>query len=266
MSMLSWLHPRTRSIGGTTGQRATRVLIVDDEEAIRRLAERVLRRGGYETAMAADGPEALRIAEEQGPFNLVLADVVMPGMPGNELGRRLRCVDPELRILYLTGYADRLFAEKAVLWENEAFLEKPVTTNGLLEAVSLMLFGHTRQGEHGPVADTACLRSLRVATQPLRVRIGDVIGQLVNISATGALVRTPEALALDSESPTLIEVEPEPVELHARVVRSHALSVSLPGAMWRRPEYAVAIAFTELPPRTKDALERLCGEAFGKLE
>ena len=58
--------------------------------------------------------------------------------------RRLRRVDPNVKILYFTGYSDWLFNEKKVLWENEAFVEKPVTLRGLLEAVSLSLFGHTR--------------------------------------------------------------------------------------------------------------------------
>ena len=69
--MLSWPHSRTESMA-RSNQRATRVLIVDDEESSLRFAERVLRFGGYETAVAADGPEALRIEEDQGPFNLFL--------------------------------------------------------------------------------------------------------------------------------------------------------------------------------------------------
>jgi CheY-like chemotaxis protein len=263
--VLSWTHTGTGSIA-TSDQRATRVLIVDDEEASRGFVERVLRLAGYETAVAGDGLEAIRIAEDHGPFDLLLADVVMPGMQGDELARHLRGRDPELKILYFTGYSDRLFRERAVLWESEAFLEKPVTVNGLLEAVSLMLFGHTRQGARGPFADMAYRRSPRVATGPLRVRIGGAIGLLVNVSATGALVRVPEALAPESEWPALIEIEPEPVELRARVVRSHPLSIPLPGATARRPEYAVALAFTELPPRTKAALETLCGDALSKHE
>jgi CheY-like chemotaxis protein len=60
--------------------RAIRVLSVDDEEAIRIFAERVLYDAGHETGVAADGPEALRMAQERGPFDLLLADVVMPDM------------------------------------------------------------------------------------------------------------------------------------------------------------------------------------------
>ena len=97
-----------------------RVLIVDDEESVLTFAERALRLAGYETVAVADGPDALKIWNDQGPFDLLLADVVMPGMHGNELARRLRLVNPDLRVLYFTGYSDQLFADKATLWENEA--------------------------------------------------------------------------------------------------------------------------------------------------
>ena len=263
--MLPWPHSRTESMA-RSNQRAPRVLIVDDEESILGFAERVLHLAGYETRVAADGPEALRIAEDAGPFDLLLADLVMPGMRGDELARQLLGRDPDLKILYLTGFSDQLFNERAVLFENEAFVAKPVTVNGLLEAVSLMLFGHTRQGARGPFADMAYRQNPRVETAPLQVRIGRAIGLLVNISATGALVRMPESLAPDSEWPTLIETEPGPVELRARVVRSHALSIPLPGTTPGGPEYAVALVFTELPPRTKAALKTLCGEAFSTHE
>jgi len=121
-----------------------RVLIVDDEEPIRMFADRVLRDAGYDTVVAADGHAALKTFEEQGSFDLLLADLMMPGIRGDELARRLRQLDPELKVLYLSAYSDWLFQERKTLWENEAFVEKPVSVKGLLEAVSLMLFGHTQ--------------------------------------------------------------------------------------------------------------------------
>src|SRR5438874_395330 len=124
-------------------QHIPRVLIVDDEESVRTFVEGALRHAGYEVAAASNGSEALRMAEEHGPFDLLLADIVMDQMRGDELARQMRRVDPDLKVLYLTGYSDRLFEERKVLWEKEAFVEKPVTMKGLLEAVSLILFGHT---------------------------------------------------------------------------------------------------------------------------
>jgi len=126
------------------------VLVVDDEESIRRFAERTLRGAGHEVVLASDGPEALRIVDAQAVrFDLFVSDLMMPQMRGDELARQLRQRDPDARVLYLTGYSDRLFAEWHVLWEHLAFVDKPVTIKGLLEAVSMIVFGHTR----GPEGD-----------------------------------------------------------------------------------------------------------------
>jgi two-component system cell cycle sensor histidine kinase/response regulator CckA len=127
-----------------------RVLIVDDEDSILRFVDRVLREAGYETAVAPDAATALDLAATREAFDLLLTDLMMPGMYGDVLARRLRQRDPELKVLYLTGFADRLFAERLVLSASEAFVEKPVTTSGLREAVSLALFGHLR-GPRPPV-------------------------------------------------------------------------------------------------------------------
>jgi two-component system cell cycle sensor histidine kinase/response regulator CckA len=75
-----------------------------------------------------------------------VVDVLMPHMSGDELARQLRQRDPDVKVLYFTGYSDQLFKEKITLWEHEAFVDKPLSGTGLMEAVSLLLFGHT----HGP--------------------------------------------------------------------------------------------------------------------
>jgi two-component system cell cycle sensor histidine kinase/response regulator CckA len=124
-----------------TSDRPLTVLVVDDEEPVRRFVDRVLREAGYETALAGDGPEALEVAQKLERFDLLVTDVMMPQMTGDELARRLRQNDPKLRVLYLTGYSDRLFKEKVTLWEDEAFLDKPCSVKGLTEAVALLLFG-----------------------------------------------------------------------------------------------------------------------------
>jgi two-component system, cell cycle sensor histidine kinase and response regulator CckA len=125
-------------------KRAPRVLVVDDEESIRTFASRALRDAGYDVAMASDGPDALAIVEQSGSFDLYIIDLMMPQMRGDEVARLLRRADPGVKILYFTGYSDSLFNEKKVLWQNEAFVDKPVSLKGLLEAASLSLFGHTR--------------------------------------------------------------------------------------------------------------------------
>jgi two-component system cell cycle sensor histidine kinase/response regulator CckA len=102
--------------------------------------ERVLRDAGYETATASDGPEALEMAQKM-TLDLLLTDVNMPQMTGDELARRLRQSEPSLKVLYLTGYSDQLFKEKNMLWQDEAYLDKPCSVTGLLQAVSLITVG-----------------------------------------------------------------------------------------------------------------------------
>ena len=117
------------------------VLVVDDEEAVLRFVDRVLRDAGYKTVMANSGAEAIEVAKKTGQLGALVTDVMMPGMTGDELARTLRQTEPALKVLYLTGYSDRLFKEKTMLWADEAFLDKPCTVKGLREAVSLLITG-----------------------------------------------------------------------------------------------------------------------------
>ena len=118
------------------------VLVVDDEELVVKFVDRVLRDRGYNTVTAASGPEALEAIAQHERIDLVVTDLMMPQMAGDELARRLRISSPDIKVLYLTGFCDRLFQEKVTLWADEAFLEKPCSVKGLLEAVSLLLFGN----------------------------------------------------------------------------------------------------------------------------
>jgi len=118
-----------------------RALIVDDEESVRNFVNRVLVDAGYQTIIAASGPVAEAAAKSEGPFDVLVTDLMMPEMTGDELVRRLRQGEPNLKVLYLTGFSDHLFKEKATLWADEAFLDKPCSVKGLLEAVSLLVSG-----------------------------------------------------------------------------------------------------------------------------
>jgi two-component system cell cycle sensor histidine kinase/response regulator CckA len=118
------------------------ILVIDDEEGIRRFVERVLQGAGYTVVVAASGPDALRAAEGIEGLDLIVTDVMMPEMSGCELARRLRLQNPDLKVLYVTGYSDRLFEEKVAMWENEAFVEKPCSVKALLEGVSLLWSQH----------------------------------------------------------------------------------------------------------------------------
>ena len=130
----------TESQGGEPDRKRT-VLVVDDEAGVREFVDRALRQAGYQTAIASDGPEALDVAERLGSFDLLVTDLRMPQMMGDELARRMRLRDPAIKVLYLTGFSDQLFKERTTLWQDEAFLDKPQGVDALLEAVSLLLFG-----------------------------------------------------------------------------------------------------------------------------
>src|SRR5881396_2639989 len=110
------------------------ILLVEDEHLVRLLARKVLERAGYRVLVAAGGAEALELAERYaGPIHLLLTDVVMPGMNGRALMRRLAPLRPDLRVLYMSGYADEAVAQHGVLDPGTAFLQKPFTPGGLAD-------------------------------------------------------------------------------------------------------------------------------------
>ena len=120
------------------------ILAVDDEPGVLALVRRCLEDEERVTLIeASSGKEALdRIAK--GPaLDLLITDLRMPDMEGDEVARRVRALDPDVKVLYLTSHADRLFEAKQQLWADEAYLDKPFTKQGLREAVALLLFGHT---------------------------------------------------------------------------------------------------------------------------
>jgi two-component system cell cycle sensor histidine kinase/response regulator CckA len=116
----------------------SRILIVDDEPAIRQFFHLVLSEAGYAVASAANGEEALDVP---GPFDLLVTDVMMPRMTGDELARQMRGRDPEVKVLYVTAFSDHLFDAKVTLDDGEAFLDKPTTADEMLEAVEELLDG-----------------------------------------------------------------------------------------------------------------------------
>lgn len=155
--------------------RPTRVLVVDDEPSMRMFAERALWNAGYAVDAASGGPDALNIVEHEGLFDLFVIDMLMPDMRGDELARQLRQRDPDVKVLYFTGHADHLFAEKTVLWENEAVLEKPVTIVRFREAVSLLLFKHTLGPGRTPDLPLRRRRTTKIQPDELCTRCGSLL-------------------------------------------------------------------------------------------
>lgn len=125
----------------TLEARALRVLVVDDEDSVRTFVGRVMTEAGHQTVLAESGASAIAAAQKEGAFDILVTDLMMPNMNGDELARRMRQTQPGLKVLYLTGYSDSLFKEKATLWQDEAFLDKPCGVKGLIEAVSLLALG-----------------------------------------------------------------------------------------------------------------------------
>jgi len=116
------------------------VLIVDDEEPIRQLERRILESGGYRVIEASRAVEAFAQLQKDLQVDLVIADLQMPDLGGEEMARRIRRDRPNIKVLYVTGHIDELMDERSTLWEGEAFLDKPFTAKALLEAVSLLLY------------------------------------------------------------------------------------------------------------------------------
>ena len=117
------------------------ILVVDDEESIRVIARRILEDAGYVVTEAGNGWEGIAALEGGATLDLLLADLDMPELGGDEMTTRIRASRPDLRVLYVTGHIDKLMDERPILWEGEAFLEKPFSAASLLEAVSLILYG-----------------------------------------------------------------------------------------------------------------------------
>lgn len=118
------------------------VLVVEDEEAVRKLAKRILESAGYRVFTAASGVEALAFAEShQGPIDLVLTDVVMPGMSGRQVASRLLAIRPASKVLYMSGYTDNAIVHHGVLDDGTNFIGKPFTAVDLTRKVREVLDG-----------------------------------------------------------------------------------------------------------------------------
>ena len=118
------------------------VLLVEDEEMLRRVACEVLEAQGYTVLVASNGQEAVQTAAQHaGPIDLLLTDVVMPGMSGRVVADRLAASRPETKVLFMSGYTDGAIAHHGVLEPGMAYLAKPFTVGTLSARVREVLDG-----------------------------------------------------------------------------------------------------------------------------
>jgi len=119
---------------------AEQVLVVEDEDLIRQLAEQILRDRGYRVISAASATEALELVTSlDGEIDLLVTDIVMPGLSGLDLAQRLRRRIPDLRVLFMSGYSDSPLLRAGLAREGAAFLQKPFSADALERRVRDLL-------------------------------------------------------------------------------------------------------------------------------
>jgi two-component system cell cycle sensor histidine kinase/response regulator CckA len=125
----------TATISGTET-----VLVTEDDEMVRALTSRVLSAQGYRVLEATDGAAAISIAEQHpNAIDLLITDIVMPGMSGRELADRLGKLRPGLKVLFMSGYTDKAIVHQQVLDENTPFIQKPFAPQALANKVREVL-------------------------------------------------------------------------------------------------------------------------------
>jgi CheY-like chemotaxis protein len=121
-------------------QGAEIILLAEDDDMVRKLTSEVLSLYGYQVLEAANGGTALLICEHhKEPIDLLITDVIMPGMSGRELANRLSQLRPEMKVLYMSGYTDNAIVHQGVLDEEANFIQKPFAPDALARKIREML-------------------------------------------------------------------------------------------------------------------------------
>lgn len=117
------------------------ILLVEDDEPLRKLVSRILNRTGYTVVSASNGEEALRLIDspEHTGIDLLVSDVVMPGIGGKALAEKLQARLPDLKVLFISGYPDEAVVHHGVLDEGVAYLQKPFSPKAIIQKVQEVL-------------------------------------------------------------------------------------------------------------------------------
>jgi CheY-like chemotaxis protein/anti-sigma regulatory factor (Ser/Thr protein kinase) len=131
--------PSARPSPGASASGQT-ILLVDDQEMVREMTRSVLDEGGFQVLVAADGGEALRISQTfPGAIDLLITDVVMPGLSGPETAERIRAGRPDTRVIFVSGYTADALGDRGALGPRTRFLQKPFKPDELTATVRAIL-------------------------------------------------------------------------------------------------------------------------------
>jgi two-component system cell cycle sensor histidine kinase/response regulator CckA len=111
------------------------ILLVEDDEGVRRVTSRLLRSNGYTVIEACDGEAALAALDTAAPIDLLVSDLVMPNLDGRALGRRIAQRFPDFKMLYMSGHSVELPSGSEIPVDSERFISKPFTPNEMLSAI-----------------------------------------------------------------------------------------------------------------------------------
>ena len=150
------VEPVAEPAGGTAPHET--VLVVEDEDDLRVITTRILSRAGYQVLAATGGAQAIHLAQNHpGPIHLLLTDVIMPKMMGNDVAARVEKIRPGIPVLYMSGYAEPVLTENGTLPDGVTLVEKPFTSRELLDGVRRFLHrpGAPTQAEQPPAGQGA---------------------------------------------------------------------------------------------------------------
>jgi len=140
---LEEVREKSKNVGVPRGSET--IIVVEDNEGVRKLVTQVLEMKGYRILNAANGDEALEICEKyKEPMHLMLTDVIMPGMSGRELAERVLVLHSKMKVLYMSGYTDNFIAHHGILEKGISYLQKPFSVEKLAKKVREVLDKDTK--------------------------------------------------------------------------------------------------------------------------